>query len=446
VTTATLRPLLLAGALLGLLGCGDKTASRGSSTTTSGAATAGTASGSSPSAQATSRPNASTSSSAVARTRRWFDNEPAGDPTAGKQLVAKFECQRCHDGTGHAAIPNERHCVACHRDVIGGKFSHKPDNERWQKNVAHLTEVPSLADMGKRYRHGWLVRYLVDPYDLRPNLVPTMPRLPISREQARDIASYLTRDRDEAPAVTLAANDAAAGRKLLETKGCATCHAFERVAALPDATKIRPRSETRKALLLAPDLGHVRDMLPPAQLVRWLQNPRKVKPDTLMPDMSMTEAEAKQVAAYLVHSELGPAKAHAIPAALPLLKRKVRYAEVAEKVIDVTCRHCHGNPDVALGDGGPGHSGGFGFPPLKLDLSSYRDIASGYVDAKGERHSVFEKLDDGQPRIVAALWARHAELAGKPVDGLRGMPLGLPPLPAEQIQLIASWVAQGRPR
>jgi hypothetical protein len=29
---------------------------------------------------------------------------------------------------------------------------------------------------------------------------------------------------------------------------------------------------------------------------------------------------------------------------------------------------------------------------------------------------------------------------------VRGMPLGLPPLEPEQIQLVESWIAQGRPR
>jgi hypothetical protein len=50
------------------------------------------------------------------------------------------------------------------------------------------------------------------------------------------------------------------------------------------------------------------------------------------------------------------------------------------------------------------------------------------------------------PRIVAHLWARHAEVAGTPVEGVTGMPLGLPPLPPEDIQLIETWIARGRPQ
>jgi len=29
---------------------------------------------------------------------------------------------------------------------------------------------------------------------------------------------------------------------------------------------------------------------------------------------------------------------------LPLLERRVTYDEVAERVLNVTCRHCHGKP------------------------------------------------------------------------------------------------------
>jgi hypothetical protein len=165
-----------------------------------------------------------------------------------------------------------------------------------------------------------------------------------------------------------------------------------------------------------------------------------------MPETAMTADEIKTLAAYLLYTPLTAPKPHITPEALPVLSRRVDYAEVAQQVLDVTCRHCHGNPDDAVGDGGPGNTGGFGFPARGVNLTSYKYVAAGYLDEHGERRSLFEKMPDGQPRLVAALWARHAEVAGKPVKGLRGMPLGLPPVSAEAIQLVASWVAQGRPR
>ena len=47
--------------------------------------------------------------------------------------------------------------------------------------------------LGARLRPAWVSDYLLHPHDLRPNLAQTMPRLSMSPEQARDIATYLTR-------------------------------------------------------------------------------------------------------------------------------------------------------------------------------------------------------------------------------------------------------------
>jgi len=178
----------------------------------------------------------------------------------------------------------------------------------------------------------------------------------------------------------------------------------------------------------------------------WLRNPRAVKKTTLMPQTPMTEAEASDLAAFVLRTPLTPPTPTAMPKRLPLLQRRVAFEQVKEAILDVTCRHCHGNPDAARGDGGPGNSGGFGFAPRRIDVSSYDQLMSGHIDANGERRSLFEKLDDGTPLLVAALWARHSEVRGKPRPGVRGMPLGLPPLSPQLIQLVESWIAQGRPR
>jgi hypothetical protein len=68
------------------------------------------------------------------------------------------------------------------------------------------------------------------------------------------------------------------------------------------------------------------------------------------------------------------------------------------------------------------------------------------VDDKGERHSLFEKAADGAPRLLRALLNRREEEAGKVDPEIRGMPLGYPSLSPEDIQLVESWIAQGRPR
>jgi hypothetical protein len=183
-----------------------------------------------------------------------------------------------------------------------------------------------------------------------------------------------------------------------------------------------------------------------ADLVAWLLDPGAIKPGTPMPQVPMSPAEARDIAAFVVTAELAPQAPRSAPERLPLLSRRVTYGEVDRRVFRLTCRHCHSEPDYALGDGGPGNTGGFGFKPRGLNLATYEGIAAGYVDDQGERRSVFSRGPDGAPRLVAALLARQAEEAGRADPAVRGMPLGLPAVGPEEIQLVESWIAQGRPQ
>ncbi len=397
-------------------------------------------------AQEAASPSSAPASSASVALASDTHSEPRGDAESGKALIDEMQCARCHDGLAEATpIESERHCFQCHADIVGGKYKHKPDHARWVKNVSHLVAVPSLTAIGERYRYDWIVGFLMAPHDLRPNMVSAMPRLPLTREQARDVATYLTRHSEKPGALSLEGADPQRGRKLMEEKACGTCHLFSGVPPLPEA----PASEgyeTRAAVQLAPDLRYARERLEPGMVLAWLENPLKVKPDTKMPETPMTDDERRDIAAYILATPLEPRQVAPVPALPQPLDRKVSYKEVAERLFDKTCRHCHGNPDIAMGDGGPGNSGGFGYPGRGLELTSYERVMSGYKADGGERQSVFQKTKDGTPRIVAALLARYAEEAGKHDGEVRGMPMGLPPVSVEDIQLLVTWIAQGRPR
>lgn len=386
-----------------------------------------------------SAPSASTTPTKVT-------TEPAGDAESGKKLVAEHQCARCHDGLDEVpAIADERHCTKCHQNVMAGKFDHKPDHEKWRKNVAHLVAVPSLTAAGQRLRYGWLVEYLMNPHDVRPNLEYDMPRLRLEREQARDIATYLrSLAKEETAELDLAGADLDAGKKLLTDKGCGSCHTMSHTDAFADAPK--QVGDLRVALMLAPDLRHARKRLRPEAILAWLENPLKMKPGTLMPQTPMNKDEAKNIVAYLMKGPVQPFTPPAVPALPKPLDRKVKFDEVNEKIFAKICRHCHGNPDEGVGDGGPGNTGGFGFPPRGLELTSYKRVMAGYTDDAGERHSVFKKTNKGVPRIVASLMARHGEKLGVVDPEVRGMPMGLPPLPIADIQLLVTWIEQGRRR
>jgi cytochrome c2 len=371
--------------------------------------------------------------------------------TRGEALVGQYECNRCHTIAAIAKTTFELDCVGCHRHILGREVvpgtpleAPAADWERWRTNVHSLVEVPVLASTD-RFQRGWIASFLQDTHDLRPNLAPSMPRLAMPADDAAAIAAFLVPSPEEDDR---ALGDAARGRAIVEAKSCGTCHRFDGVDALPAPglpMTLAPDVLAR-AQQMAPDLRFARDRMRPAALVRWLVDPQVMKPGTEMPTYPLTREEAQDVAAYLVEAPLAAVERTDIPQRLPVLAREVLWEEVHEKVFAKTCRHCHSDPEEVIGDGGPGYVGGFGFPKRALDLNSYEGIRSGSLDDTGKRRSVLAPMEGGTPKIVAHLMARHAEASGAPVDGVRGMPLALPPLPLEDIQLLETWIAQGKKR
>lgn len=366
----------------------------------------------------------------------------AADPERGRTLVERFECARCHQVPDVPAIGADKHCVGCHEQIEEGRF--RSDHgvvtagllAEWRHNIVSLRFVPPL-DRGW-LRRGWIAGYLLAPHDLRPHLVADMPRLDIDATEAADIAAFVGDDADEVPIE----GNPEAGRALYRDKGCASCHRFDG-AGVAEA-KLSLRGTTR-AQALAPDLRHTRARVAPHRLVTWLLSPNTIRPGGAMPSVPLSQGEARDLVAFITRAPLAPQTPKPEPPRLPLLDREITFDEVNQRVFRKVCWHCHAQPDYAMGDGGPGKSGGFGFPPRELDLSSYEAIAAGYINPDGHMASIFARTN-GMTVVVATLLARQGEERGEPDSMLRGMPLGLPSLPPEDIQLVESWIAQGRRR
>ncbi len=365
--------------------------------------------------------------------------DPIPDP--GLALVQRYECVRCHtmaDGVPQA--DEHADCVGCHRSIDEGTFDAPADAlSDWRAHVAPLTHTPSLRAIGARLRRSWIENFLLHPVDLRPGLVPSMPRLELSPGDAAAIARFLA-PADSDPVSTSSSPSAVRrGRALYRGRACARCHAFTGSGEPPPTA-----ANDTLAARLAPDLRFARARMRPDALVAWLQDPRRVDPDAMMPATELSREEARALAAFLVHTPLTSAAASSVPPRLPLLERAVSWSEVEARVFRRVCWHCHSDPDFALGDGGPGNHGGFGFAPRGVDLSSYEGVLAGGVDARGRARSVFRRGPDGTPRLVETLLARQREEAGEELEGIRGMPLGMPALSPEDIQLVETWIAQGR--
>ena len=83
------------------------------------------------------------------------------------------------------------------------------------------------------------------------------------------------------------------GKLLLRQFGCGACHAIPGVAAA-EGTTGPPLAGVARRVYLA---GVVANS--PANMARWIRAPQQYKPGTAMPDMRLTEAQARDIVAYL---------------------------------------------------------------------------------------------------------------------------------------------------
>jgi len=88
--------------------------------------------------------------------------------------------------------------------------------------------------------------------------------------------------------------DAGRGRARIAKYGCVSCHAIPGVRG-PGARVGPPLRHLASRAYLAGVLPNT-----PANLVRWLRDPPAIAPRTAMPDMGLSEADARDIAAYLL--------------------------------------------------------------------------------------------------------------------------------------------------
>ena len=90
-----------------------------------------------------------------------------------------------------------------------------------------------------------------------------------------------------------AEGDAERGRALLHDLGCGACHRIPGVDAARGNVG-PPLENVGRRVYLAGTLANS-----PQQMARWIRVPQAIKPQTAMPSVGATEAQAKDMAAYL---------------------------------------------------------------------------------------------------------------------------------------------------
>ncbi|MGC4064782.1 MAG: c-type cytochrome [Polyangiaceae bacterium] len=350
-----------------------------------------------------------------------------GDATRGLAVIERFECVRCHAGLlGVPAAPPEKRCVDCHRDILAGRYdAPRASMAHWQRDLQHWIDVPSLTQSSVRLRKSFLRKFLLNPVDLRPSLDESMPKLALTEADAADIAALLggPEDREDR-----AHGNRERGERLFSIKGCSNCHAVGNAERPPMAeVPVTMAREARlRGIRLAPDLGFTSQRATIRSMRAWLQAPSAIKPDSAMPDIPLSSDEIDDLVTYI--QSLSPPAQRSIPFVRRPTERAIAYEEVERRVFRKGCWHCHSDPDFAYGDGGPGNTGGFGYPGKGIVLSHWEGIHGGSVAPDGKRQSLLQPSTGKPPRLLLSLLARRKEEEGHPVDGVLGMPLGLPSL------------------
>ena len=95
------------------------------------------------------------------------------------------------------------------------------------------------------------------------------------------------------PAPEVVAETADRGWALLQTHGCHTCHT---IPGVPEANALvgPPLTAWRDRQYIAGSLPNNAE-----NLVLWLMEPQTIEPGTAMPDMAVTDQDARDMGAYL---------------------------------------------------------------------------------------------------------------------------------------------------
>jgi cytochrome c1 len=202
----------------------------------------------------------------------------------GKQLVAQLGCFGCHNLRGL---------------------------EKAEKVGPSLLKIRSKADPS------WMVRWIQNPKAYLP--LTKMPNFKLSEDEAISIAAYLLKhsEPEQAYPTVYQPGSAERGRDSVSRLGCLGCHQIQELEALKKGTTVLPPAPpVEPANLLpvfpgagevyvggptfGPELSQVASKTNAEWLYRWLKDPKRYRPKTNMPNLRLSDQEARDIATYLM--------------------------------------------------------------------------------------------------------------------------------------------------
>ncbi len=240
----------------------------------------------------------------------------------------KIGCTPCHRGQGPALTKGDAHgdadpywefpilrgkdvyagCNSCHASETILKFAPRLVKAKQLliesgcfgchdiKGYNDFQKIgPELNDLAAKVKPEWIFRWIKNPKNYNPHT--RMPNFKFTDEQAEAVTIYLMDVGKKSEFKSAFAKgfyqggSAAKGKELVETIGCKGCHAI--------GNDLRMREARGTSYDIAPELTWVGGKVNPDWLFDWLKNPRHYHPTTRMPNLRLTDVEARDIVAYL---------------------------------------------------------------------------------------------------------------------------------------------------
>ena len=243
--------------------------------------------------------------------------------------INRFGCTPCHEGQGTAlqsvdfAQGNVKHwehpllmgefieagCNKCHSQEL--YVDHAPRLSKAKRMIFDLGcygchEIagykrarkigPTLKQITAKMAPSFVYRWVKDTKSFRQHT--RMPNPELTNEEARAVTAFLVNSAKESDYKAPAAppgGSASRGERLVETIGCKGCHVV--------TEKDREIRVTDVSYDIAPELNKIGSKVNRDWLYAWIKDPKQYNPNTTMPNLRLTDSEARDIAAYLMSNQ-----------------------------------------------------------------------------------------------------------------------------------------------
>jgi mono/diheme cytochrome c family protein len=215
-------------------------------------------------------------------------------------LLHREACVQCHGAPGVAPHDVGKGLLPVPNNLVQTAREWSAAEIYWvTRNGLKMTGMPA-----------WGMRYVDDDLWAIVAFVKHLPRLSVADYEAMALqASRQTPDASRQssrsagviphpssliPAAASRAGDAARGVAAMQQYACTTCHTIPGMVGA--AAHVGP------PLAGIGDRKYLGGRLPnsPENMVKWIRHPREISPQSLMPDLGVSEQDARDMAAYLL--------------------------------------------------------------------------------------------------------------------------------------------------